>query len=242
MKTILTVCFIGLVGLGMSVPNSWATDLAGMNYRIQQLKGKIDVQIERIKRAGEKSDTQMSLARIRLAEQLRRSEDDLYRQEAALKRFQEQLADQATEVNSAMTGYRKDLKSPIKNALADVEAQLQKTSALMAQMETTQNELDSSAQDDPGVIRSAGRINRSATGFGSSKSQLGTNHLPDMRLSPQSSELPCSSQRASLSKAKGSSDTSDLDIEVTTPDTSDKPTVTDTSTTQPEKPALHAGG
>jgi hypothetical protein len=241
MKTILTIFFIVAFSLGMAVPHSLATDFTSLDSRIRQLRGSIEVQIERMKSAREKSDTEMDLARIRLAEQLRRSEDDLYRQVAALERFHEQLANQVTEVKSAVSGYQKNWKSPMEQALAEIEAQVQNTNALMAQMEAARNNLDSRPQSGQSLDRSeAGRL-RGATGCEPSASGSGYS-LPSMQLSPQAQASPRTSREAPASKSKGASDISEPEIQVTTPDTwVTAPATNGTSTSQPVTPEISTG-
>jgi hypothetical protein len=236
MKTILTICFIVTLACGLTVQDSRASDYSGLDSRIRQIRGSIEIQIERIKSAREKSDNEMSLARIRLAEQLRRSEEDLYRQVATLERFHEQLANQVTEAKGAVAGYQKNLKSPMEQALADIEAQLKDTNALMARMEAARNDLDSQPQAGPSFKQSAGSAPPNETKCQPANSGSASASLPDMRLSPQSQASVLTERQASGSKAPTASDISEPEVRATTP------AITEPPTEQPASPETPTGG
>jgi uncharacterized phage infection (PIP) family protein YhgE len=242
MKTILTICFILTIAIGIAATHSRADDYTSLDNRIRKLKGSIEVQIERIKSAREKSDTEMGLARIRLAEQLRRSEEDLYRQAAALERFHEQLADQVTEVKSAVVGYQRNWKSPMQQALTEIETQLQSTNALMTQMETARNNLESGPQGGQDVSRSSGTVLRGASGCEPSVSSSATAALPDLQLSAQS-KTSSRASRQTPSKAPCASDISEPEVQVTSPDTpSTAPGATEhPPSTEPATPKTRGG-
>jgi hypothetical protein len=84
----------------------------------------------------------MTLARIRIAEQLRRSEEDLSRQIESLERFREQMADQKGETDQAVVRMQKDWKLFIQQAFSDLDSQLRETNSLITQMETLRDKFD----------------------------------------------------------------------------------------------------
>jgi len=236
MKTILTICFVVTLACGITVQDSRASDFTSLDSRIRQIRGSVEIQIERIKGAREKSDNEMSLARIRLAEQLRRSEEDLYRQVAALERFHEQLANQVTEAKGAMAGYQKNWKSPMEQALADIEAQVRDTNALMAQMESARNDLDPQPQSRRSSHQSVGSAPRGEVTCQPANSGSASASLSDMPLSPQSQASSLTARQSSASKAPTAADIAEPEVRVT------GPAITAPPTRQPASPETSTGG
>jgi hypothetical protein len=185
MRNILMICFLVTFASALAASQSDAADITSLDAKIRQIRESIELQIERIKGAREKSDTEMNLARIRLSEQLRRSQEDLYRQLAALERFREQLGAQIAEANGIMNDYQKNWKSIMEQALADMEAQVHDTNALMEQMEAVRNNLDSALEDNTDCNRSARGINCNKSRNRNSGPSSGFLPLPEIRFSPQ---------------------------------------------------------
>ena len=109
MKTILWIAMI-LAATALSCMAAQSCDTMCMDSTISQMKEDLQIQVERIRRARDTADSQMTLARLRIAEQLRRSEEDLSRQIESLERYREQLADQRGENDQAVSEMQQDWK------------------------------------------------------------------------------------------------------------------------------------
>ena len=106
MKTTLLISMI-LAMIATADTAAQAAATIGVGSTISQMKQDLQTQIERIKKAArDRKHPQMTLARIRIAEQLRRSEEDLTRQIESLERFREQMADQKGHTDQAVAGCR----------------------------------------------------------------------------------------------------------------------------------------
>jgi len=141
MKTFLLISLIlaATANAGTAAQSSIAV---GMDSTISQMKQDLQTQIERIRKARETASAQMTLARLRIAEQLRRSEEDLARQIESLERFREQMAEQKGETDQAMALMQRDWKQFVHQAFSDLEFQLKETNNLIEQMETIRDKFD----------------------------------------------------------------------------------------------------
>ena len=129
MKTTLLLSLI-LAVIATASTAAQASGTIGIDSTISQMKQDLQIQVERIRRAHETASSEMTLARIRIAEQLRRSEEDLSRQIESLERFREQMADQKGETDQAVVRMQKDWKQFIQQAFSDLDSQLRKPTAL----------------------------------------------------------------------------------------------------------------
>jgi chromosome segregation ATPase len=84
----------------------------------------------------------MTLARLRIAEQLRRSEEDLTRQIESLERFREQMADQKDDTDRAVAQMQNDWKQFSQQAFSDLDSQLRDTNSLITQLENLRDRFD----------------------------------------------------------------------------------------------------
>jgi hypothetical protein len=141
MKTILLLCLI-LAAIATASTAAQAAGTTGIDSTISLMKQDLQIQVERIRRARETASSEMTLARIRIAEQLRRSEEDLSRQIESLERFREQMADQKGETDQAVVRMQKDWKQFIQQAFSDLDSQLRETNSLITQMETLRDRFD----------------------------------------------------------------------------------------------------
>ena len=92
MRKSLSICLVLIVTAALS-STSYAVDFTAADLKIQAIKQTLEVQLERIRSARENADNQMSLARIRIAERLRLSAEDLSRQAETLERLREQISE-----------------------------------------------------------------------------------------------------------------------------------------------------
>lgn len=141
MKTIMLLSLI-LAVIATASTAAQASGTIGIDSTISQMKQDLQIQVERIRRARETASSEMTLARIRIAEQLRRSEEDLSRQIESLERFREQMADQKGETDQAVVRMQKDWKQFIQQAFSDLDSQLRETNSLITQMETLRDRFD----------------------------------------------------------------------------------------------------
>ena len=141
MKTILLLSLI-LAAIATASTAAQASGTTGIDSTISQMKQDLQIQVERIRRARETASSEMTLARIRIAEQLRRSEEDLSRQIESLERFREQMADQKGETDQAVVRMQKDWKQFIQQAFSDLDSQLRETNSLITQMEALRDRFD----------------------------------------------------------------------------------------------------
>ena len=141
MKTILWIATI-LAATAISCMAGQTCDTMCMNSKLSQMKEDLQVQVERIRRAQDTADSHMTLARLRIAEQLRRSEDDLTGQIERLERFREQLADERGVNEQGVPVMQQDWQQFVSTATSDLHLQLQKTNGLIAQMQSLRDRFD----------------------------------------------------------------------------------------------------
>jgi hypothetical protein len=141
MKPILLLSLI-LAVIATASTAAQASAPIGIDSTISQMKQDLQIQVERIRRARETASSEMTLARIRIAEQLRRSEEDLIRQIESLERFREQMADQKGETDQAVAQIQRDWKQFIQQAFSDLDSQLRETNSLITQMESLRDRFD----------------------------------------------------------------------------------------------------
>ena len=132
-----------LLTIGSSVS---AADFTAANLQIDSIKQTLELQLERIRNATGKADTQMSLAKIRIAERLRLSSEELARQLEILQRLREQLSDGAGDPRQAVTQLASDRAQLLATASAEINAQVSQTNDLIRQMETLRDSFESSSE------------------------------------------------------------------------------------------------
>jgi hypothetical protein len=145
MKRALFACII--LTLTVTVAPFAYVQAAGVEDKIRQTKEKIEAQIEKIKEAREKADSEMALAKMRIGEQLRKSQEDLSRQLEILERFREQLADQKSETAAALSDMQTNWASMIDKAFSDVDSQIEATNSLLCNMQNVGNSVGDGATD-----------------------------------------------------------------------------------------------
>jgi chromosome segregation ATPase len=141
MKTILLISII-LAATATASLAAQSSVCAGIDSTISQMKQDLEIQIERIRKARETASSQMTLARLRIAEQLRRSEEDLSTQIESLERFREQMADQKDDTDQAVAQMQNDWKQFSQQAFSDLDSQLRDTNSLITEMENLRDRFD----------------------------------------------------------------------------------------------------
>jgi len=141
MRNFLAALVILTVGVFASA-EARAFDSLSVDARIQQLQNSLENQIDRLKLAREQAGTEMSLARIRVAEELRRSQENLQIQVEALARLREQLSEQGASSSEALEQLKNDWSQRLGSAFNSIETQLAQTNDLISRMESLRQSFD----------------------------------------------------------------------------------------------------
>lgn len=144
-RIVLTACILLMPAMASSL--SGASETVPSGGEIELIKDQIESQIERIKRAREEAEAKMTLARLRVAEQLRMSEENLALQVEKLNRFEETLRDQITEDAAAMARAKQQRIKMMKAIAADVRSQINGASELMKRMRRIRKQVDAGIDD-----------------------------------------------------------------------------------------------
>jgi hypothetical protein len=144
MKHRLAIClFLVALMVPAIIPDfCGAVDLEA---KITVLREQIERQIELIKEAREKADTSVSLAAIRVSEQLIKSEEELAAQVEMLDQLREQLRDQIDAAREATAGLNQDWGQMLSQAAAQIDAQIKQTNSVIDRM----RQIRESVGDDP---------------------------------------------------------------------------------------------
>ncbi len=127
--------FAVLLALWMGASMAHAQTTSDALTRINSLKTAIDTQIERIKTTRDSTDGQISLARLRVGEQIRKSQEDLAVQMELLQRLREQLEEQKAQAEQSVARMNSDLSTLSTTAFSAIEEQISKTNDLIGRME-----------------------------------------------------------------------------------------------------------
>jgi len=134
------------VTIGSSVS---AADFAAADLKMDAIKQTLELQLERIRNAREKAENQMSLARMRIAERLRLSSEELTRQLEILERLQEQLSAGTGGSQQTIDQFRSEWARLLETAFAEINSQVSQTNSLISQMETLRNNFEDSPVPNP---------------------------------------------------------------------------------------------
>ncbi|MBI5248121.1 MAG: hypothetical protein HY912_01390 [Desulfomonile tiedjei] len=132
-------CLISVIAI--TVISSARAQSPEVQGKIRQTQQKIDAQIERIRQARELADSEMALAKIRIGEQLRKSQEDLARQTENLERLREKLAEQKSETSASVSDIRNNWSEMIDKAFSDVESGIQDANSLINKMQRIGEEI-----------------------------------------------------------------------------------------------------
>jgi chromosome segregation ATPase len=130
---------VGAIWLGVSMAQAQQT--VDTLTQIDKLKTTIQTQIERIKNARDLTDAQLDLARLRIGEQIKRSEEDLALQVEQLERLKEQLQEQKTLADQTVTRMKTDVLTISTTALGNIDDQLNQTANLLDRMRKIREEI-----------------------------------------------------------------------------------------------------
>ncbi len=139
MKKALFTCLIHVIAI--AVISSAQAQSSEVENKIRQTQQKIDAQVEKINQARYQADSEMALAKLRIGEQLRKSQEDLARQTDILDRYREQLAGQRADTEAALAEIRKSWSEQIDKAASEVEAGIQYTNSLINKIQTVNRDI-----------------------------------------------------------------------------------------------------
>ncbi len=129
---LLSALFIPGLSFGQSV-GSYDLSLAN-------LKEKIATQIEKIKTTREYTDSQISLAKVRIEEQIARSEEQLALQLESLALLKEQINTKGAEADATIKKMTSDLSSFSQSALKEIEDQITLTNDMLTKIKALKAE------------------------------------------------------------------------------------------------------
>ncbi len=121
---------------------AYAYDAQTLTSGLLRLQSEIEAQIERIERAREIADARVSLATVRVDEQLRIAEEDLERQLAVMDRYREQLEESVAAAIGVEPSPAVSPADSLQRALAEIRAQVAKTNELIHRMRSIRNALE----------------------------------------------------------------------------------------------------
>ncbi len=143
----LMKAFTVLLGIWIWTSVAHAQSAPDLLTQINNLKTSIEAQIERIKASRNSTDNQLSLARLRIGEQIRQSEEDLAIQMEQLQRLRDQLQDQKSQADQTVSRMQNDLSTISTTALSNIADQLSQTNDLLNRMRTTYEQV--TGETDP---------------------------------------------------------------------------------------------
>lgn len=185
MKQLIAICLtVVLVSAGLP---ALAQTSSGFGLSIQQLTEQVQAQIEKIRLAREQSEIQMSLARIRIAQQLERAEGELARQVEQMARLQGQLAEQLFQTEITAESLKNDIAVQLRIAASQIAQQIELTNDLIARLGILKDTVDDnpSAPCDP--LTDPNCAPRQGAGAGQWwSSPAGASYSPPVVLTPSS--------------------------------------------------------
>jgi archaellum component FlaC len=156
--TCISLFFCLFLGVTNVPTTGAASDLTGLDSTIRLLQEQLGRQIDRIKAAREKVDSQMGLTRIRLAEQLNKSGDDLAVQIEALGRLREKLTETTSESDTKINIWKEESAQLLSRSLSDISAQINQTNELMQRLEQIKNQVSGDCKSSSGTGDGPARV------------------------------------------------------------------------------------
>ncbi len=147
MKYLVTA--LSLITLTFVVQSGFAVaQTVSIAAKLQQLETQLQSQLEKIKYARDVADRSTSLAKIRIARELRRSEAEMERQIEILERLKEQMKDQTGESPSSLTEIKDAWNNALQTAISGLSQQIQTTSLLLSRMESFRANVEDGSEDN----------------------------------------------------------------------------------------------
>jgi len=147
MKYFVTVLsFVTLLtGILTGSAMSQTVSIAAM---LHQLESQLQSQLEKIKYARETADRSTQLAKIRIAQELRRAEAEMERQIEILERLKEQIQDQTGDSSSSFSEIGNDWNKTLQSALSGLAQQILATGTLLSRMESFRANVEENSEDN----------------------------------------------------------------------------------------------
>ncbi len=136
---IITVVFVAVL---LCPVLSQSAELGSLDATIQVLQDQINRQIERIQAAKQKADTQMTLARARITQQLEAAQRELAVQVEKLQQLRGQLQDRTTETEAKISYWQTQGTALISRTFSEVASQINETTQLMQKLDQLKTQVD----------------------------------------------------------------------------------------------------
>ncbi|MFH1117361.1 MAG: hypothetical protein V1792_25865 [Pseudomonadota bacterium] len=118
---------------------------------LHRLETQLQAQLEKIKYAGEVADHSASLARMRIARELRRSEAALVRQIEILERLKEQMQEQIGRSSSSSSVVAESWEKKQQSAIAGLVQQIQSNNLLLKKIESLREMVEGGGEAEPSI-------------------------------------------------------------------------------------------
>lgn len=139
--------------LAIILPGSALCQTVSIAAMLHQLESQLESQLEKIKYAMDAADRSTSLAKIRIAQELRRSEAEMERQIEILERLKEQIQEQSGDSSSSLSEIRNDWNKALQSAISGLAQQIQTTGILLSRMESFRETVDDGSEDGASADR-----------------------------------------------------------------------------------------
>ncbi len=235
-----TKVFAAVIGIlvGASIANGQSS--TDMMNQISNLNTSIQGQIEQIKAARSSTNSQLTLARLRIGQQIMNSEQDLALQMERLQQLKNNLQQQKDHLNQTVSGIQTNLSTTSANSISNIEDQLSQTSDLLNQLRQSYEQF--TGEPDPTSLLTLG--NTTASGQ-SSLSSMTPSFGPSSSTSTSSSPDQISTMvNTSTTMNQPAPSLPDLSIQTPTaqPTATTTPSESTTSTAPAISPTPTSGG
>ncbi len=140
---------LAIIVLAFFAGNSLAaSDLVDLDSKIQILKEKVEVQIEKIKTLREQTSSDMSSACERLAAELAQSQEKLLLQIETLQGLKDQLTEKMSETDEAIRQLQSNIKKTLETSATEVESQIRDANSLIKELEAMKGRINAENDKD----------------------------------------------------------------------------------------------
>ncbi|MCL5126652.1 MAG: hypothetical protein M1511_19590 [Deltaproteobacteria bacterium] len=235
-----TKVFAAVIGIlvGASIANGQSS--TDMMNQISNLNTSIQGQIEQIKAARSSTNSQLTLARLRIGQQIMNSEQDLALQMERLQQLKNNLQQQKDHLNQTVSGIQTNLSTTSANSISNIEDQLSQTSDLLNQLRQSYEQF--TGEPDPTSLLTLGNTTTSGQ---SSLSSMTPSFGPSSSTSTSSSPDQISTMvNTSTTMNQPAPSLPDLSIQTPTaqPTATTTPSESTTSTVPAISPTPTSGG
>ncbi len=141
MKKLVTALLL-ITSVTFVQTGSAISETGSIPAKLYQLETQLQSQLEKIKYAREVADHSASLAQIRIARELRRSEAAMERQIEILERLKEQMQDQIGESPSSFAAVPESWNKKLQSTIAGLVQQIHSNNLLLKRMESFREQVE----------------------------------------------------------------------------------------------------